>query len=173
MGGIDKCLLPWRGGTILSRLLEQIPLPCALNVAPPIARFSAYPIPMISDLIAGQLGPLAGIHAGLCWARDQGFLRLITLPSDGPELPKHFFERLVFDSDRALGPVVLVRDGCGRVQPILGNWSIELIEPIEQALVEGTRQVRTFTQALGEHCLDFNEPILNINTREDYEQNAG
>ena len=40
-----------------------------LNANGDPGRFAAFGLPLVADRLAGQMGPLAGIHAGLAWAK--------------------------------------------------------------------------------------------------------
>ena len=168
MGGIDKCLLPWGRGTLLSNLLEQISLPVLLNAQAPHERFADYDIHVAADKSAGGLGPLAGIEAGLLWARDQGFDSLITLAGDMPTVPADFFDQLLAAADHQTD-IVLAADRQGRVQPILGAWSVDLIPGLSDALKQGVRKVRAFTDTQRVRVVHFDFEFININTQADYE----
>lgn len=168
MGGIDKCLLPWGPSTLLSSLLNQISLPVALNAQPPHERFADYDLPILTDVSAGGLGPLAGIETGLLWARAQGFDRLITLAGDMPTLPTNFFDRLLEAADDQTD-IVLAADDQGQVQPILGAWSIDVVASLSQALKRGVRKVRAFTDTQRVRVVPFEFEFININTQADYE----
>ena len=168
MGGMEKCLLPWGQGTLLSNLLDQISLPVLLNAQPPHERFADYGIPVVADYSAGGLGPLAGIEAGLLWAGDQGFDPLITLAGDMPRLPVDFFDRLLAAADDQTD-IVLAADHQGQVQPILGAWPVDVVASLSQALKDGVRKVRAFTDTQRVCVVPFEFEFININTQADYE----
>ena len=168
MGGIDKCMLPWGQGTLLSSLLSQISLPVLLNAQPPHERFAGFDLPVVADYSAGGLGPLAGIEAGLLWARDQGFDPLITLAGDMPTFPADFFDRLLAAADDQ-ADIVLAADHQGQVQPILGAWSVDVVASLSQALKDGVRKVRAFTDTQRVRVVPFEFEFININTQADYE----
>src|SRR4030067_3069072 len=68
MQGRDKALLAVQGETLLAQVVRRLhPQVDALalnsNAAPAV--FAAYGLPVLPDRLAGFLGPLAGIHAGL------------------------------------------------------------------------------------------------------------
>jgi molybdopterin-guanine dinucleotide biosynthesis protein A len=168
MGGIDKCLLPWGQGTLLSHLLDQISLPVLLNAQPPHERFADYDIHVVADHSEGGLGPLAGIEAGLLWARDQGFDALITLAGDMPTFPADFFDRLLAAGNNQTD-IVLAADHQGQVQPILGAWSVDVLASLSQALKDGVRKVSAFTDTQRVRVVPFEFEFININTQADYE----
>ena len=71
MGGGDKCLRPLAGETLLHRVIERAApqvSPLILNANGDAARFAAYGLPVVADVVAGHAGPLAGILTALDWA---------------------------------------------------------------------------------------------------------
>lgn len=168
MGGIDKCLLCWGQGTLLSSLLSQISLPVVLNAQPPHERFADFKLPVVADYSAGGLGPLAGIEAGILWAREQGFDRVITLAGDMPAIPVNFFDRLLAAADDQTD-IVLAADDKGEIQPILGAWSVDVATSLSLALKQGVRKVRAFTDTQRVRVVPFEFEFININTQADYE----
>src|SRR5512146_167609 len=99
MGGGDKCLLPLGGRPILAYVIERLKpqvaeLIISANGDP--ARFSAFGLPVVADRLGGYAGPLAGILAGLEWARtNRSECRfVITAASDTPFLPTDLVSRL-------------------------------------------------------------------------------
>ncbi len=71
MGGGDKCLRrigPDRLiNLVIARLAPQVGA-MVLNANGETARFSELGLPVISDSVAGFVGPLAGVPAGMDWA---------------------------------------------------------------------------------------------------------
>jgi len=72
MCGGDKFLLPLAGRPILAHVIERLKpqvaeLIISANGDP--ARFSAFGLPVVEDRLDFYAGPLAGIFAGLEWAR--------------------------------------------------------------------------------------------------------
>ena len=68
MGGGDTCVVPRAGKTVLQRTVEraqpQVGL-LLLNANGSSLRFARTSLPVIPDVFPNNLGPLAGIHAGL------------------------------------------------------------------------------------------------------------
>ncbi|MEM9095758.1 MAG: NTP transferase domain-containing protein, partial [Pseudomonadota bacterium] len=90
MGGGDKSLLDLGGATILSRvrrrLSEQVE-DLALNANGDPSRFRALELPVVPDTIDGFAGPLAGVLAGLDWAAEAGYDKIVTVAADTPFFP--------------------------------------------------------------------------------------
>ena len=98
MGGGDKCLLPLAGRPILAHIIDRL-IPqvsdLIINANGDLARFSAFGLPVIADRLGGHAGPLAGVHAGIAWARanrpESQFV--ITAATDTPFFPTNFLGR--------------------------------------------------------------------------------
>ena len=90
MGGTDKGLLSLGHRTILDEVLNRLSPQVdvmIINVNGDPARFSNYTLPCIPDSISGYLGPLAGVLAGLEYARENGFGWIASVAADTPFFP--------------------------------------------------------------------------------------
>ena len=80
---------------VLARLRPQVGR-IVINANGDPARFSGHCLPVIADSIEGYAGPLAGLHAGIEWARPQtpeaSFIA--SVPVDCPFLPLDLVARL-------------------------------------------------------------------------------
>ena len=68
MGGGDKCLLTIAGETLLGRAIARARVQTAalaLSINGDPARFEAYDVPVVKDVVPGHAGPLAGILSGM------------------------------------------------------------------------------------------------------------
>ena len=126
MGGGDKCLLPLAGRPILAHVIERLKpqvaeLIISANGDP--ARFSAFGLPVVEDRLDFYAGPLAGILAGLEWARtnrpESRFA--ITAASDTPFLPADLVDRLRSASGEGEANLVVARSAEG-MHPVFGLW---------------------------------------------------
>ena len=73
MGGGDKARIRIGGKSILERVLARIAPQCTaviINANGDPARFADTGLPVVADGVAGFVGPLAGILAGLDWAAE-------------------------------------------------------------------------------------------------------
>ena len=176
MGGGDKVLKPVGGRPMLARILERVrPLvdALALNANGDPARFADYGLPVEPDPVAGHPGPLAGVLAGLDWARRAcpGAAYVATVPGDAPFLPRDLVARLEA-ARAAVGADMACAASGGRAHPVVGLWPVRLAEDLRHALVaEEIRKVDIWT---GRHRLaraDFDaepvDPFFNVNTPED------
>ncbi|CAN5861296.1 molybdenum cofactor guanylyltransferase MobA [soil metagenome] len=125
-----------------------------------------------------RLGPLAGILAGMEWARAHhphaGWI--LTAPTDTPFLPLDLTVRLCGLMHVPEPDVLMVRHGKRR-EHTLAVWSVKLAADLRRALLEeGLRRVETFAEryVLAELVWPGGAaPFLNVNTPAELSVAAG
>ncbi len=68
MGGGDKCLRLLAGRPLLAHVIDRVRPqvgPLALNANGDPARFAEFGLPVLADVVGGQVGPLAGVLSGM------------------------------------------------------------------------------------------------------------
>jgi molybdopterin-guanine dinucleotide biosynthesis protein A len=117
-------------------------------------------------------GPLAGVLAGLRWAKARGAGRLATAPCDTPFLPADLVARLAAALDA--GHAVAVAEAPDGQHPLCGIWRTDLIAPLADLLAAGAHPpVRGALDRLGGASIaTFPDAhaFFNINTRADLER---
>jgi molybdopterin-guanine dinucleotide biosynthesis protein A len=116
-----------------------------------------------------RLGPLAGILAGMEWAREHhphaGWI--LTAPADVPFLPLDLTVRLCGLMHVPEPDVLMVRHG-RRLEHTLAVWSVKLAADLRRAVLEeGVRRVEEFARryVLAELAWPGGAtPFLNVNT---------
>ena len=167
MHGRDKALLVMHGQTLLAhvmhRLIPQVDA-LALNSNATTETFSSYGLPVISDRLAGFLGPLAGIHAGLV---QYPYDHVLTVAVDLPFFPIDLATRL----HAGLGTKTCsyVSDGERHALAIL--WRPGMAASVQEYLESGKRNLKEFLAEHGQ-AVRFDQPrdrglFCNINTPED------
>jgi len=142
----------------------------ALNANAPAAAFAALGLPVLPDPVAGFAGPLAGVLAGMVWAREAGYGGVASFPCDAPFFPENLVRALAAEADRA--DIVTAASG-GRRHPVFALWPARLAEDLRRALAEeGLRKVDRWTARYRTVDVDFpaaaeGDPFFNINTPED------
>ncbi len=167
MGGGDKGLLPWRGGTLLGAVIARIAPqvgPLALNANGDPGRFAAFGLPVLADPVPDNPGPLAGVLAAMDWAAARGLPRVLTVPTDAPDLPHDLAARLAVTDP---GKVAVAAGADGALHPTVALWPTQAAAPLRAALNRGDRRVRGFAATIGLVAVGFSEqgsdPFLNIN----------
>jgi molybdopterin-guanine dinucleotide biosynthesis protein A len=159
---------------IVDRLRPQV-TELIINANGDPSRFADFGLPVMADSIVGLAGPLAGVHAGLEWAKTNTDVRYIaTVASDTPFFPSDLVQS--FLSEAGDYPAFLVAASSEGVHPVVGLWPIAMAPQIEDALRLGMRKVGAFTKGhsatevffapvrIGERFVD---PFFNINRPED------
>lgn len=178
MGGADKALLRLGGRPLLALAIARLrPQTSALvlNANGDPARFAAgfATVPVIADPIAGHLGPLAGLLAGLRWtARHRPHARdIVSLPVDTPFAPTDLVARLQAAREAAGTPIACAASH-GRIHHAVGLWPVHLADDLAATLAAATeprqRRLRDWAARHGVALADYADavpdPFANINT---------
>ncbi len=94
MGRVDKGLQPFRGGTLVSHVLQRLAPQVAsvtVNANRNLDAYGALGVQVLPDELEGYEGPLAGLQTGL---RHCATDLLLTAPCDSPFLPADLAQRL-------------------------------------------------------------------------------
>ena len=150
MGGGDKCLRPLAGETLLARVIARAAPqvgPLILNANGEPARFAAYDLPVVADVVEGHAGPLAGILTALDWAAANAPAcpLVASFATDAPFLPRDLVRTMAEARDLAGADLACAASG-GRTHPVFGLWPVALRADLRQALVEqGERKIDRWT----------------------------
>ncbi|MEM9571316.1 MAG: molybdenum cofactor guanylyltransferase [Pseudomonadota bacterium] len=167
--GSNKAFAEIRGARLIDQLVQRLAAqtsgPIAIN-APSDGGYARNEHTLISDRMSGDIGPLAGLHAALSWAEDEGMEMVITTPVDTPLLPSDYVRRLL---DRGAPSVSQYQD---RTHPLNAIWPTALRKQLEQFIQDGMRKAFKWSAACGAADCVFPEqpgpdPFFNINTQDD------
>ena len=172
MGGCDKPLLSLAGTPIIDHILHRLggtPNPIAINTHNSAYQNWGYDI--VADVISGSKGPLAGIHAGLCWAEEKGLKAIVTLAGDTPFFPQNLAAKMLETQHSEEADIILAQSE-GRLHPVFGLWPTRLKAPLQAQIESDHLKIRAFTdQYRTRPCAfditDGQDPFFNINRPED------
>lgn len=170
--GGEKAVALFRGEPLLLRAARRLQVASAVvavNARPgtqaaALAQASGHAL--LHDAPGDPDGPLAGVKAGLLWAREQGATLLAVSPCDAPLLPRDLYPRLV---DAAGEGAAMVETSEGR-QPLCAVWPVHALPALTQALAGGKHPPTwRMLEAVGAVPVWFEPPELfaNANTREE------
>lgn len=175
MGGGDKGMLPLHQRPMLEHVLDAIRPQVrivALSANGDPRRFQHLGLPVLADPMPGNPGPLAGILAGMRWARrvHPGAALLLSVPTDTPLLPRDLVARL--GQVRAQqGTAIACAASGGRPHPVVALWPVALADALAEALAAGERGVAAFAAphgvAVAEFAVTEIDPFLNVNDQAD------
>ena len=167
--GSNKAFAPFQGKRLIDHLITRIRQQSAGSIAinaPTGVGLDDMSQPLIADQLTGNLGPLAGLHAAMSWAKEAGYAAVITTPVDTPVLPSDFVERLVDTGAPAIAK-------CNeRAHYVHGLWTTALTEKLESAIKRGMRFARDWAVECNAATCEFHEqagldPFFNVNTPND------
>ena len=176
----DKSLADLAGTPLLGHVMQRLAPQAGrliLNANGDPARFASFNMPVIADSIPDFAGPLAGLLAGLQWARAHAptATHLVSVSTDVPFLPPDLVTRLQATLAETRAPIAIARSRSG-LHPVIGLWSIELAEDLAASLDAGTRKVQDWTARHHAIPVDFPDslikgravdPFFNTNTPQD------
>ncbi len=175
MGGGDKALQRLRRRPLLDHVLDRVRPQVgavALNANGDPARFAGFGVPVLADPLPGNPGPLAGILAGMRWARraHPGATMLLSVPTDTPLLPADLVARLR-QAKAGQGGAIVCAASQGRLHPVIALWPVALAEALAEALDAGVRAVADFAAPHGLAVAAFEpagaDPFFNVNAPAD------
>jgi molybdopterin-guanine dinucleotide biosynthesis protein A len=182
MGGRDKALLDIAGKPmllhVLARLRPQVGR-IVINANGDPARLSGHCLPVIEDSIEGYAGPLAGLYAGIAWARrETPEARFVaSVPVDTPFLPLDLVARLKA-ALLAKGAPCAIAASDGERHPVAGLWRVDLADDLAAALQQNVRALHRFAEAQRCAVAEFSpveiggvarDPFFNVNAPADLE----
>jgi molybdopterin-guanine dinucleotide biosynthesis protein A len=171
LGG-DKPLRAFGQSTLLdaviARARPQVDA-LALNVsAVALERYRDSGLELLTDSEEDDIGPVAGILAGLEWAERRGAIWLATFPADTPFLPRDLVRLLLVS-----GGAAAAHDG-ERLHGLCAVWPVHARAVLMRAVRE--ESVRSLSHAItylgGRECV-INRDVhafFNVNTPQDLEE---
>lgn len=168
--GSDKASAALGGVALLDRVIARVrPQVGALVISGDSD--GKHNLPVIPDRIPGA-GPLAAVHACLCWAAERSYPLVATFPCDAPFFPPDLVERL----RQALGVcdcVMVRRSGQGHYA--FGLWRVAAAAKLGPAIERGIRSFRDLEPIATRAYADFpiggdgpgGDPFFNINLPDD------
>jgi molybdenum cofactor guanylyltransferase len=179
----EKALLDLAGEPMLGRVIDRLRPQVGrmvINANGDPKRFARFGLPIVADAIEGHEGPLAGLLAGLQWARaETPEARFIaSVAADTPFIPDDLVARLLVALEQAGASSAIASSG-GEWTPVVGVWSVALSDTLAEALRQGVRAVHRFATAQDSAVVEFPfveiggvriDPFFNVNTPEDLDR---
>lgn len=179
MGGGDKCLKQINGRTLLDMAISRASGQTGalvINANGDAARFDAYGLPVVADTVPGYAGPLAGVLAGMQWARANApdCSHILSIAGDTPFFPVTLAADLAAPLNEKTADIAIAASG-GWAHPVFGLWPVALADALRTALAEeGLRKIRLFLDRYKWVEVPYPDapfdPFFNINTPDDIKQ---
>ena len=152
----------------LSKRLEKI----YINANQDLEKYQKFNRPIVSDLIKGFKGPLAGLHSIMKqFENDKSDIWFALVPTDAPFIPIEYIDNFIENSH--VNNSVCISRINNKIEPMFSFWSIKTLEIIEKELIKSDGlKIMKIAEDLKYDIIDFetsNEiEFMNINTNEDY-----
>jgi molybdopterin-guanine dinucleotide biosynthesis protein A len=177
MGRRAKALMPLCGRPMIAYVIDALRPQagsCALNVNEGADAYSQFGLPLVADRDTTREGPLAGLLAGMEWARaNTASARwILSAPCDTPFLPPDLAERLL-DAANAAGTTIAIAASNGREHYACGLFSLALADSLAGWFAGSERRVRMWIASHGAVPVSFApgpdgaDPFFNVNRPED------
>lgn len=172
--GRDKALLPWRGETMLSSLIERYGSSLG-DVAVSVdraGRFEHGQAIELVDVFPG-LGPINGIYSAFSQTGSEAvFLTATDLPNGDPSLVKYL------EMKRDGHDVCVICRENGNIEPLFAVYGRNCLPKAEEFLSSDRRALYSLIKELDAVYVpdselsgwDLNKILINVNTPEDYEK---
>ena len=168
MGGLDKGLAELNGRPFVEHVLERIKPQCAqivISANRNRSRYEKYGFAVVSDLLEGYQGPLAGIAAALSIVETPF---AVVAACDSPFIPLDYVKRLseAFVKENVLAAAVSAQ---GRRQPIFMMLRRTCLGQLEKYLRTGGRKVGAWLESLSVRWVEFDrlDDFDNLNSFDD------
>ena len=128
--------------------------------------------PIVADKLNGFLGPLAGIHASMSYAKNKYINKewIFTVPSDTPYLPENLLDKFLETFDNQNIKILIARSN-HRHHPVIAMWHISLLQNLEDELKSKNYKIMYWVKKHNYKFVEFNSDqeknFFNINTKED------
>jgi len=181
MGGGDKPLLTLDGRPMLSHILERLTPQVdhvILNANGDPERFTQFGLPVVPDPVGEYAGPLAGILAGLTYAKAHfpDVTHVVSIAGDTPFFPKKLVKQLAgaVPPDQ---PVIALASSHEKLHPVFGLWPVDLADDLAAWLERGENgKVLAFVDRYDSIEVAFDkenkyglDPFFNANRPDDLE----
>ena len=169
MGGQDKGLIDLAHKSMIEHAVSIFrPQVGALIISANrnARRYERFGCPVITDAMAGYLGPLAGMVSGMQYATTP---YIAVVPCDSPFIPRNLVERLYVAMEETEADISVAHDGA-RMQPVFALLRTSLRMSIVDFLEGGDRKIDLWYAGHKTVLADFSdrpEIFLNANTPEE------
>lgn len=175
MGGRDKGLLLLDGRPLAAQVLERLrPQVGSLLISANrnLEAYRGFGVPVLTDLLPGHAGPLAGVQAALAQAATP---LLLSVPCDSPVFPPNLAARLLASLEASGAALAVPRCG-GRVHRAFCLMRREVKLALDAFLAAGDRKLALWQQSQAAQEVDFGDDdaaFANVNGPDELARLAG
>lgn len=172
MNGVDKALLQLSGNTLIrhiSNILEPQVDQLIINANRNLDTYKNLGYTVLSDIIEGYAGPLAGIATAL---QSVTTTHILIVPCDSPFIYQDLVSRFSKAYIETNADICVAHDG-KRLQPVFALIKKETLPSLLKYLADDQHKIDTWYNQQNMATVDFSdqkETFININTPEDLEK---
>lgn len=147
---------------VIDRLMPQVD-DIVINANGDSKRFEFLDLDIIPDIETEIDTPLAGIHAALSYAAEEGYDAVVSVPADSPFLPHDLVRKLS-------GTKPAFANSKGQDHFLTGFWPVKLLPHLQIEMMKSNRVkdwVYKINAAKVNWRADDYDPFMNINTPAD------
>jgi len=169
MGGVDKAFIELRDKPLIAWVIDRISPQVTriyISTGNQTENYRVFGFPVIPDTIGPDIGPLAGILAGLERAPAR---YLLTAPCDTPLLPSNLCTKLYQQMRSSSAMAATVYDG-SKIHPVVSLLDCALAGSLRAYLAAGHRSVTGWLESISALQVDFSDQqtaFINLNTPAD------
>ena len=164
--GTEKALVRLGPQTLIARVIDRLSPQVediVINANGETKRFEFLEFDIIPDIETEIDTPLAGIHAALSYADEEGYDAVVTVPSDSPFLPHDLVKKLA-------GTTAAFANSKGQDHFLTGFWPVKLLPNLEVDMYISNR-VQDWVFKINATKVNWRaddyDPFMNINTPAD------
>jgi molybdopterin-guanine dinucleotide biosynthesis protein A len=163
--GRDKAVLPWRGATLVENIAELVAsVAGSATIVGPADRYQALGLSVLPDLRPG-LGPLSGLETALTASTSEWNL---VLACDLINVDRALLVCLFDRAEASNADVTVARDASGFVHPLCAVYNRRCLAAASAALDRHELRLLTLIDTLNAAFVDTTQPLLNVNTPEEW-----
>lgn len=166
MGSVDKGLQPFRGRSLVECVIERLKPQVAeilVNANQNTDRYATFGYRVITDVVPGYAGPLAGLHSALSEASHE---LVLTVPCDSPFMPGDLAARMQAELLESAADVAVAWTG-RQPHPVFCLAHRTLLPHLTRFLDSGGRKIDAWYADLKVARVAFDdqpEAFANFNT---------
>jgi molybdenum cofactor guanylyltransferase len=164
--GSEKALIKLGSKTLIARVVDRL-LPqvedMIINANGDTKRLEFLELDIVPDIETELETPLAGLHAALTYAQEEGFDAVVSVPSDAPFMPHNLVAKLA-------GTKPAIANSKGQDHFLTGFWPVKLLAQLQIEMAKSNRVqdwVKACDAARVNWRADDYDPFMNINTPAD------
>jgi molybdenum cofactor guanylyltransferase len=168
MDRANKALLLLGAKSLVSHVSDRLAPQVSLLGVNANRDFEAFSLPIVTDGIGGNLGPLDGILGAMMFAEQNGCTHALTVSVDTPFFPSDLAEKF---SEKSTDQIAIANSN-GRIHGTCGLWPVQNAAGLRAFILSGkSLKLMDYLNQTGFVEVAFDgtdpDPFFNINTPDD------